>query len=158
MKVPWKTTREKEVKTIEVPHEIAANVAPDATSSDAPVPGTQTAAIEPIPQSPDTSNFSSTLPSTSPSSLASNSSSTSPQVPFTRTLSERHFARALKEITPSASEALGTLSDLRKWNAEFGGGDRKKLHKAWGGRFGFGGSGRKEGPEEGSGRVGGVVP
>ncbi|EUC62212.1 AAA ATPase, putative, partial [Rhizoctonia solani AG-3 Rhs1AP] len=73
-----------------------------------------------------------------------------------RTLRNEHFTRALKEITPSASEALGTLADLRKWNAEFGGGDRKKSNKAWGGRFGFGGGGKR--PDgEGTGRVAGVV-
>ncbi|KAJ8520421.1 hypothetical protein ONZ45_g2750 [Pleurotus djamor] len=56
-----------------------------------------------------------------------------------RTLALRNFDKALKEITPSSSESLGTLSDLRKWNDEFGEGrkDRKKVH-VWGkGRFGF---------------------
>ncbi|KAF8609980.1 AAA-domain-containing protein [Ceratobasidium sp. AG-I] len=150
VEVPWRTKKDKEdVKVVEVSSEIAASVAPDATSSDTPVPGTQTTPVEPARKSPDTPNTTS----------SSNQALVLPTpAPFTRILSERHFARALKEITPSASEALGTLSDLRKWNAEFGGGERKKLHKAWGGRFGFGGSGKKEGPEEGSGRVGGVAP
>ncbi|KAI0093960.1 hypothetical protein BDY19DRAFT_919833 [Irpex rosettiformis] len=55
-----------------------------------------------------------------------------------RTLHWRNFLAALKEITPSSSEALGTLSDLRKWNEEFGEGRKEKKKQVWGkGRFGF---------------------
>ncbi|EIN07490.1 AAA-domain-containing protein [Punctularia strigosozonata HHB-11173 SS5] len=56
----------------------------------------------------------------------------------TREIAARHFKKALSEITPSASEALGTLADLRKWNAEFGEGRKEKKLQVWGkGRFGF---------------------
>lgn len=48
-----------------------------------------------------------------------------------------HFEKALKEITPSASEQLGSLADLRKWNDEFGEGGRKRGKRIWGGKFGF---------------------
>ena len=45
---------------------------------------------------------------------------------------------AMKEITPSSSEVLGSLADLRKWNEEFGEGRREKKKQVWGkGRFGF---------------------
>jgi hypothetical protein len=56
-----------------------------------------------------------------------------------RVLYLRHFTQALKEITPSSSEALGSLADLRKWNEEFGEGRRdRKTRQVWGkGRFGF---------------------
>jgi len=56
-----------------------------------------------------------------------------------RILSLHHFTKALKEITPSSSEALGSLSDLRKWNEEFGEGRKdKKRQQVWGkDRFGF---------------------
>ncbi|KAG8825029.1 hypothetical protein FRC19_000533 [Serendipita sp. 401] len=54
-----------------------------------------------------------------------------------RVLHMSHFEKALKEITPSASEHLGTLADLRKWNEEFGEGGRKRGKKIWGSRFGF---------------------
>ncbi|KIP09632.1 hypothetical protein PHLGIDRAFT_102653 [Phlebiopsis gigantea 11061_1 CR5-6] len=56
-----------------------------------------------------------------------------------RMLRWRNFAVALREITPSSSEMLGTLSDLRKWNEEFGEGRKEKRHKSvWGkGKFGF---------------------
>lgn len=68
------------------------------------------------------------------------SSASEPEKPQ-RVLSARHFIRALKEITPSASEHLGTLSDLRKWNDEFGDGAhgrRKRKTAVWGkDRFGF---------------------
>jgi hypothetical protein len=54
-----------------------------------------------------------------------------------RVLRPHNFAKALKEITPSASESLGTLADLRKWNDEFGEG-RKRKKQVWGkDRFGF---------------------
>ncbi|KAG7092332.1 hypothetical protein E1B28_008693 [Marasmius oreades] len=56
-----------------------------------------------------------------------------------RVLSKQNFNKALKEITPSSSEALGSLAELRKWNEEFGEGrrDRKRI-LIWGkGLFGF---------------------
>jgi SpoVK/Ycf46/Vps4 family AAA+-type ATPase len=43
-----------------------------------------------------------------------------------RILRPHNFTKALKEITPSASESLGTLPDLRKWNDEFGEGRKRK--------------------------------
>jgi len=54
-----------------------------------------------------------------------------------RILRAYHFEKALKEITPSASEAMGTLADLRKWNDEFGEGGKKRGKRIWGGKFGF---------------------
>ncbi|KAH9180615.1 hypothetical protein EDB89DRAFT_1920100 [Lactarius sanguifluus] len=54
-----------------------------------------------------------------------------------RVLRPHNFVKALKEITPSASESLGSLADLRKWNDEFGEG-RKRKKQVWGkDRFGF---------------------
>ncbi|KAI0273698.1 hypothetical protein BC834DRAFT_223103 [Gloeopeniophorella convolvens] len=61
----------------------------------------------------------------------------SPTSPQRRVLRPHNFAKALKEITPSASESLGTLADLRRWNDEFGEG-RKRKKQVWGkDRFGF---------------------
>lgn len=55
-----------------------------------------------------------------------------------RVISLSNFEKALKEITPSSSESLGTLSELRKWNDEFGEGKREKRRNMWGkGSFGF---------------------
>lgn len=64
--------------------------------------------------------------------------SSEPAIP-PRMLHRRNFLVALKEITPSSSETLGTLADLRKWNEEFGEGRKDKRHKSvWGkGKFGF---------------------
>ena len=54
-----------------------------------------------------------------------------------RILRPHNFVKALREITPSASESLGTLADLRRWNDEFGEG-RKRKKQVWGkDRFGF---------------------
>lgn len=59
--------------------------------------------------------------------------------PHVRVIHVRHFTKALKEITPSSSESLGSLADLRKWNEEFGEGRKdRKRNQVWGkGRFGF---------------------
>lgn len=59
--------------------------------------------------------------------------------PHVRVIHVRHFTKALKEITPSSSEFLGSLADLRKWNEEFGEGRKdRKRYQVWGkGRFGF---------------------
>lgn len=56
-----------------------------------------------------------------------------------RTISQRNFLKALKEITPSSSESLGSLAELRKWNDEFGEGNKdRKRKQVWGkGKFGF---------------------
>lgn len=59
--------------------------------------------------------------------------------PDVRILKWHNFSKALKEITPSSSESLSSLTDLRKWNDEFGEGRRdRKRQQFWGkGRFGF---------------------
>ncbi|KAK7466997.1 hypothetical protein VKT23_004060 [Stygiomarasmius scandens] len=56
-----------------------------------------------------------------------------------RIISQRNFDKALKEITPSSSETLGSLAELRRWNEEFGEGNKdRKKRLVWGkGRFGF---------------------
>ncbi|KAG8954668.1 hypothetical protein FRC04_011101 [Tulasnella sp. 424] len=63
-----------------------------------------------------------------------------------RLLHQRHFAKALTEVTPSSSESLGTLHDLRKWNEEFGEGRVKSGGRKakWGEKFGFGGKDSKD--------------
>ncbi|KIM29020.1 hypothetical protein M408DRAFT_126811 [Serendipita vermifera MAFF 305830] len=68
---------------------------------------------------------------------ASPESETDGEAGAKRILRMSHFEKALKEITPSASEQLGSLADLRKWNEEFGEGGRKRGKKIWGGKFGF---------------------
>ncbi|KAI0028115.1 hypothetical protein K488DRAFT_59514 [Vararia minispora EC-137] len=55
-----------------------------------------------------------------------------------RVLHLHNFEKALKEITPSSSEHLGTLADIRRWNEEFGEGRRSRRKQVWGkDRFGF---------------------
>lgn len=64
-----------------------------------------------------------------------------------RVLHGRHFDKALQEIVPSTSETLGTLSELRKWNEEFGEGrasSKGKKQRWGGGKFGFGGKDGKD--------------
>ena len=65
-----------------------------------------------------------------------------------RTLHLRHFNKALREITPSSSELLGSLSALRKWNEEFGEGSTRKRKIMWGkGLFGFSEPGEEHIPD-----------
>jgi hypothetical protein len=56
-----------------------------------------------------------------------------------RILTLSNFQKALKEITPSSSETLGSLADLRKWNDEFGEGRKdQRRRQVWGkDKFGF---------------------
>lgn len=65
--------------------------------------------------------------------------SAEPKVPPTRVLNLGNFEKALKEITPSSSETLGSLADLRKWNDEFGEGRKgQRRLQVWGkDKFGF---------------------
>ncbi|THU86408.1 AAA-domain-containing protein [Dendrothele bispora CBS 962.96] len=83
-------------------------------------------------------------PTSQDQSQASNSSkSPSQQLPepakVPRIITQRNFDKALKEITPSSSETLGSLSELRRWNEEFGEGNKERRKRlVWGkGRFGF---------------------
>lgn len=86
----------------------------------------------------------------SPSLLDSSSTSPSDDEPLqTRILRLQNFTKALKEITPSSSEALGSLTELRKWNDEFGEGRRDKRRKqVWGkDQFGFTDVGHRRGDD-----------
>ena len=91
-------------------------------------------------------------PDPSDTSSPSDASTATPEQHI-RTLSSQHFSKALKEITPSSSESLGSLAALRKWNDEFGEGrKRSKKEQVWGkDRFGF--TNRTEKLQEEEGRV-----
>ena len=100
------------------------------------------AKAEPSPAPEAVSTPSETAPASEPTVPEEDSPtpSTQPETPPvpSRTLHLRNFLKALKEITPSSSEALGSLADLRKWNEEFGEGRVQKKYQVWGkGRFGF---------------------
>ena len=51
-----------------------------------------------------------------------------------RILKERHFQVALKQVTPSCSEDMSSLTELRKWDGMYGDGawNRKKRVKGIG--------------------------
>lgn len=83
------------------------------------------------------SSEESPAPESTPEPASESASESAPEKP-PRTLSWRNFEAALKEITPSSSESLGTLADLRKWNQEFGEGRKERKKQVWGkDRFGF---------------------
>ncbi|VDB82805.1 unnamed protein product [Peniophora sp. CBMAI 1063] len=146
--LPWRKTAEGAEATpdAEAPSPAEAKAEPEAAVYEG-----LAAAAEPVdPEAPHhASEAPSSLGSASISTDATSATSPAPETEVLstepakvdRVLSARHFARALKEITPSASEHLGTLSDLRKWNDEFGDGAhgrRKRKTAVWGkDRFGF---------------------
>lgn len=91
--------------------------------------------------SPTIFSFSADTPTSQPAPIVApptDDSNITPEV-TSRVLHLRNFTKALKEITPSSSEALGSLAELRKWNEEFGEGRKdRKRQQVWGkGRFGF---------------------
>lgn len=106
----------------------AAAVSTFASTETAPEPETTPLAAESTAEKP----------AVEAASAASQEEGAASGAPYARSLYWRNFEQALKEITPSASEALGTLSELRKWNDEFGEGRRAKKRQVWGkDRFGF---------------------
>lgn len=121
-------------EAVEVPWAVPSKPSIGAT----PTSSAEQAVASPVPDS-------TSSPQSPSAAAAPESSFSSPPVisaaltPAPRVLAARHFAKALHEITPSASESLGTLSSLRKWNDEFGEGATGKVRKqrGWGGKFGF---------------------
>ncbi|KAL0946998.1 hypothetical protein HGRIS_013143 [Hohenbuehelia grisea] len=122
VQLPWSSSTPAESLSTEGPSSTVDAVAEDLQSS--------STVAEDNPAESSTQSEE----SDSPSSETMTEDSTPP-----RSLHLRNFEKALKEITPSSSEVLGSLVDLRKWNEEFGEGrkNRKRIH-VWGkDRFGF---------------------
>jgi hypothetical protein len=126
----------------------AASITPDAAleiASIIPVATPETASTAPAatPEAPSITTAAALETPATPASKPSSDGVAEPEVPAPalkpRVLQLHNFTQALKEITPSSSEALGSLADLRKWNDEFGEGRRdRKKYQVWGkGRFGF---------------------
>ncbi|CAG8545139.1 6573_t:CDS:2 [Ambispora leptoticha] len=63
-----------------------------------------------------------------------NSSRSTIEAPPIRILKEHHFQLALKQVTPSCSEDMSSLTELRKWDKQYGDGswNRKKRAKGMG--------------------------
>ncbi|QRV80906.1 AAA family ATPase [Ceratobasidium sp. AG-Ba] len=57
-----------------------------------------------------------------------------------RILSARHFTRALMDVAPSSSESQGSLSELRKWNTQFGTGTREQPRPSGSLPYSYGGA------------------
>jgi hypothetical protein len=137
--VPWLNTTKTENASS------STNVAPAAVSSDATTVSPANAPSEAASTKP---SAPATESSPSHSSLVEDAAAEAARggepadaasTPGVRMLGAHNFTRALREITPSASEALGSLADLRKWNDEFGEGRKDKRRvQVWGkGTFGF---------------------
>lgn len=142
--VPWASST---TSTTALPLAAPQTPEPAPPSTEAPSP-TPDSVLEPTVEVADadvSSEAAAVLPTivSEPSASATTDTAvaepSAEEVKPPRELSWHNFAKALKEITPSASESLGTLADLRKWNEEFGEGRKdKKRVQVWGkGRFGF---------------------
>ncbi|KAJ6630739.1 hypothetical protein B0H10DRAFT_1982677 [Mycena sp. CBHHK59/15] len=116
---------------------LCVSAALDAVKENVVVPWSSDAATLPVDSVESPSAVSSKESETS--SIGSKDGDVPPPATAPRILHLRHFTKALKEITPSSSEVLGSLADLRKWNEQFGEGrGSKKRQQVWGkGRFGF---------------------
>ena len=73
------------------------------------------------------------------------------QYPEKRTLEQRHFNRAMEEISASISEDMGSLRAIRKFDEKYG--DRRGRRKKMGGGYGFGTVKENERNVDGSARV-----
>jgi len=118
--LPWQP------RSVEVKVEVSVREG-DVTAEDKATPPADSALLA-------TPTMAAVIPTTTPTTDASADASTYSY----RLIALRNFEKALKEITPSSSESLGSLSELRKWNDEFGEGRRDKKLQVWGkDRFGF---------------------
>lgn len=152
-----------------LPQDLCVSAALDAVKENVQLPwvttsssaNIQTEPTEPTPSSASVTQPSSedqatdaqaTTQSSSSDSAATEGSATESTAGAepSRALHLRNFTKALKEITPSSSETLGSLSELRKWNEEFGEGrQNRKRQQVWGrGRFGFVEYPKKDGKAE----------
>ncbi|GLB35027.1 putative ATPase family associated with various cellular activities (AAA) [Lyophyllum shimeji] len=144
VRLPWSTASPSSSSTATV-----ADLPEKSTLPPSPSDTTSSAGAAIPPQTASSSvadSEESILMSSQPSPTDSSSASAfvpavaeSASEKHTRVLHLHNFTKALKEITPSSSESLGSLAELRKWNDEFGEGRRdKKRQQFWGkGRFGF---------------------
>lgn len=137
IKLPWLVSSSDQ--------NISDTTAPGEKSTDAQPVETKPEDLETSPkplkgqQSEEVADKSKEVETSSSTPEPQEGESATPPLAHERTLSRRHFDKALKEITPSSSESLGSLADLRKWNEEFGEGRKDRKRKSiWGrGRFGF---------------------
>ncbi|TRM57547.1 hypothetical protein BD626DRAFT_464684 [Schizophyllum amplum] len=140
--VPWSNTSKPASEVREA--EVVSQAEPSAEEASAPEPAS---AAEPASQSGNAAPESQSAPeasSTVEPSTSKDPASSAPAIEEKselppRVLSLRHFEKAMREITPSSSESLGSLAELRKWNDEFGEGRKDRRRKqVWGkGSFGF---------------------
>ena len=140
VELPWRTSQQPADQNANVPSVIETTPQPESVVAqtvgiDAPNSSEPKETSNPPPSKTKSQVINSVKPEEQPSEPATEVQAANVHH---RTLHWRNFLAALKEITPSSSEALGTLADLRKWNEEFGEGRRERKKHVWGkGRFGF---------------------
>ncbi|KAG9121820.1 hypothetical protein FRC07_002064 [Ceratobasidium sp. 392] len=148
VKLPWAIKKE-ESKATPSPNETPAadRSKPESTSSEAKKLEKESTKTPPFDESDDGSSLYSSSEAQSPPSSNTTTpdeepAKTEPKPPK-RILLARHFLRALMDVAPSSSESQGSLSELRKWNTQFGTGARDKPQSRPTGSlsYGYGGGG-----------------
>ncbi|KAG8712790.1 hypothetical protein FRC08_014106 [Ceratobasidium sp. 394] len=133
VKLPWATKKEESKDAPSANGAPVAGAKPAANGAtesekDAAKPASSDASDDDssVPSSSEPSSGSSTPPSSGITTPGEEPAKSEPEPPKPRLLEARHFTRALMDIAPSSSESQGSLSDLRKWNTQFGTGAREQ--------------------------------
>ncbi|KAG9090662.1 hypothetical protein FS749_000381 [Ceratobasidium sp. UAMH 11750] len=129
VKLPWATKKEGSKDVPPVADAVTAK--PAATTEpekDTTKPASSDASDDDssTPSSSEPSSGSTTPPSSGITTPGEEPPKSEPEPPKPRLLEARHFTRALMDIAPSSSESQGSLSELRKWNTQFGTGAREQ--------------------------------
>jgi hypothetical protein len=126
VKLPWETGRTLQSK-------YSGTTAADSSEKSPTKANSTPGALSSIPSSMPPFDSSSAVSASTPlteASLADTTASEGSEPESTvipkRILTERHFASALMSITPSSSETQGSLSELRKWDTQYGTGARNR--------------------------------
>ncbi len=136
--MPWRQHTQAASSTIQTEVKSIKDASTDQSSSQPAQPQSSFVEVIDATAQPQAQPASESASFDSSSIAAEDKGKAETEVPHVRSLAWRNFEQALKEITPSASEALGSLAELRKWNDEFGEGRKAKKRQVWGkDRFGF---------------------
>jgi hypothetical protein len=125
--VPWKVKEDKKVEEVKMVEEepfVDDIYTPETMNT--PLPDVTDASNPPSGDTSSTSSASQSAESAATSAATSLPGTPAEPAPIPpRVLYSRHFAHALLQVSPSASESQTSLKDLRQWNTVFGTGARK---------------------------------
>ncbi|KAG8772080.1 hypothetical protein FRC12_003249 [Ceratobasidium sp. 428] len=120
VKLPWLTKKEDSKDIVGAKSE--DTLKPKPAAKETTEPEKSTSKSDDSDDGP--SNPNSEAPSSPSTGAITPEEKAEPSKP--RILGARHFLRALMDVAPSSSESQGSLSELRKWNTQFGTGERDR--------------------------------